>query len=42
MLSAIGNRSMDNLATIFDVLRDALKVEIDSMARAAAQSVEVM
>lgn len=29
MLSAHGNPSMDNLATIFGVLRDALKVEIE-------------
>ena len=29
MLSATGNPSMDNLASVFDVLRDALKVEIE-------------
>jgi hypothetical protein len=36
MLSAHGNPSMDNLATIFGVLRDALKVEIEVHAVEAA------
>ena len=36
MLSATGNPSMDNLASIFDVLRDALKVEIEVRAVEAA------
>lgn len=36
MLSAGGNPSMDNLATIFDVLREALKVEIEVHAVEAA------
>jgi DNA-binding phage protein len=36
MLSATGNPSMDNLASIFDVPRDALKVEIEVHAVEAA------
>lgn len=36
MLSVNGNPSMDNLATIFDVLRGALKVEIEVRAVEAA------
>jgi DNA-binding phage protein len=36
MLSRNGNPSMDNLATIFDVLRGALKVEIEVHAVGAA------
>lgn len=36
MLSASGNPSMDNLATIFDVLRGVLKVEIEVRAVEAA------
>jgi DNA-binding phage protein len=36
MLSANGNPSMDNLATIFDILRDALNVEIEVHAVQAA------
>lgn len=36
MLSASGNPSMDNLAIIFDVLRGALKVEIEVRAVEAA------
>lgn len=36
MLSVNGNPSMDNLATIFDVLRNALKVEIEVHAVEAA------
>ncbi|MGQ0814824.1 MAG: helix-turn-helix domain-containing transcriptional regulator [Gemmatimonadota bacterium] len=36
MLSLNGNPSMDNLATIFDVLRSALKVDIEVHAVEAA------
>jgi DNA-binding phage protein len=36
MLSVKGNPSMDNLALIFDVLRSALKVEIEVHAVEAA------
>lgn len=36
MLSVNGNPSMDNLAIIFDVLRGALKVEIEVRAVEAA------
>lgn len=36
MLSRNGNPSMDNLATIFDVLRGVLKVEIEVHAVEAA------
>jgi hypothetical protein len=36
MLSLNGNPSMDNLATIFDVLRSVLKVEIEVHAVEAA------